>query len=154
MDNRKFSGCRRGVSTTLSYALNLAIAAILVSALLFAAGSTVQDQRQVTAREELRVIGQRIAAALQDADRMSRAGSAGYVFLEIGAPRTVAGLQYTIILNESTEQVLLRTSEPDITVKIPVSIANSDWIEQTSARGGRIYIEINQTDNSVRIGVA
>lgn len=140
----------RGVSTTLSYALNLAIAAILVSGLLFAAGSAVEDQRQTAAREELRVIGQRIAASIEQADRMVRVGTDTDLRLDILAPRGVAGLQYTIELNASTEDVVLTTENPDIEVRIDVT--NQTDLEQSEIRGGELVIVYN-SDGKLEVRV-
>lgn len=145
------SSDRRAVSTTLSYALNLAIAGILVSALLFAAGSTVQDQRQITVREELRVIGQRIAAAVQESDRMVRVGSDPQLRLTVIAPRSVAGLQYTIEFNSGSEEIVLTTEDPDIRVEIPVKTVTG--LQDSVARGGNIFI-VYEPGSGLRVGVA
>lgn len=134
----------RGVSTTLSYALNLAIAAILVSGLLFAAGSAVEDQRQLAAREELRVIGERIAGSIEQADRMAQVGAATDLRLDILAPRGVAGLQYTIELDPGTNEVVLTTDNPDLEVRIEV---NTDTpLSDSDIRGGELVIVYNSDE--------
>jgi hypothetical protein len=142
---------RRGVSTTLSYALNLAIAGILVSGLLFAAGSTVQDQRQIAVREELQVIGQRIASAVQESDRMVQVGSDPQLRMTVLAPRSVAGLQYTIEFDAGAGVIILETENPDITVR--VSVVTDTPLQDSEARGGNIFI-VYESGSGLRVGVA
>lgn len=144
MQNNNVRADERAVSTTLSYSLNLAIAAILVSGLLFAAGGTVQDQRQVATREELRVIGEGVTAAIQQSDRMVQTGDVEEFRLDVLAPRNVAGLQYTINFSANQSALILKTENPDIVVEIPVKISTE--IDSSEIRGGELIIVYTENE--------
>lgn len=130
----------RGVSTTVSYALNLTLSAMLISGLLFGAGSLVQSERRSAMEAELEVIGERLAAAIQSADRLNQTG-ADAVVVTVRAPERVAGNDYTVTVNTSgtTPELVLETNDPDITVRIPLAVNGS--LAATSFDGGPATIE-------------
>ena len=66
----------RGVSTILGYSLNLVVATLVVKGVLIAAGSLVESQRDQAARAELNVVGERLVADLETADRLAQIGRA------------------------------------------------------------------------------
>ncbi|MXR20388.1 DUF7266 family protein [Halobacterium bonnevillei] len=109
----------RGVSTTLGYVLNLGVAAILVTTLLLAAGTMVDDQRDRAVDTELRVVSERVAADLAAADRLARASDGGTVRYQIRAPRTVTGTTYDVRVNESgTDTVVLVGDRSGVSVSV------------------------------------
>jgi hypothetical protein len=109
----------RGVSTTLGYVLNLGVAAILVTTLLLAAGTMVDEQRDRAADTELRVVGERVAADLAAADRLARASNGGTVAYQIETPRTLAGTTYDVRVNESgTDTLVLVGDRSGVTVSV------------------------------------
>lgn len=143
-------GDRRGASTTLTYALNLALAAILVSVLLFGAGSVVEDERQSVAREELTVLGERIAATLQQADRMAAVtppGRSDTLRLTLSPPPRVAGSDYTVTLDSSTGTgdpvLILQTETPEVRVRITVPTTTP--VEAATIDGGPLVV-VNTSD--------
>ncbi|MFB6125117.1 MAG: hypothetical protein ABEJ59_04075 [Halanaeroarchaeum sp.] len=142
----------RGVSTVFGYTLNVAIATILVTGLLFAAGSVVDDQRQQAVRSELTVVGQRFTANLETADRLSRSGEDASVRLETHLPRTVAGVGYRIdvVTTGGTATAVARTETPDVRVTVP--IANETPVQATSVSGGPLVVVGNATGLEVRHG--
>ncbi|WP_435195406.1 DUF7266 family protein [Natronomonas sp. EA1] len=85
----------RAVSTTVSYALTLAITGILISGLLVAGAGFVDDQRERASATELNVIGQRLAADVGAADRLALA-TGGAVTMNRTLTDTVVGSGYRI----------------------------------------------------------
>ncbi|MFB6109064.1 MAG: hypothetical protein ABEJ82_09555 [Haloplanus sp.] len=93
---------RRGASTALGYVLSLGISALLISGLILAGGNLMDDQRQRTARVELRVIGQKFAGDLSTADRLASCPSCDDLRLRSDLPTRAASESYTIRLENET----------------------------------------------------
>ena len=87
---------RRGVSTAVGYVLTLAVTTMLVAGLLIGFGGFVEDQREGTARDEMRVIGQQVASDLSSADRLARIGTPAEVTVNRQLPTSVTGSTYRI----------------------------------------------------------
>jgi hypothetical protein len=122
-DVRRFCTDDRGVSTALGYVLNLGVAAILVTTLLLAAGTMVEDQRERAVETELRVVSERIAADLAAADRLARASDGGSVRYVVEAPMRVAGTTYEVRVNQSgNETVQLVADRTDVAVSMDVQV--------------------------------
>ncbi|MFB6163614.1 MAG: hypothetical protein ABEJ31_00475 [Haloarculaceae archaeon] len=137
---RRLGGDRRGQAISLNYALGLGIALILVTGLLIAGASFVNDQRTSAARTELRVIGQQLSADLASADRLAQSTSSNRtVTIERSLPPDVAGAGYTIDVVAAPDSYLrLQSHDPDVTVR--VDLVNETHVEGTSVNGGRIRI--------------
>jgi hypothetical protein len=129
----------RGVSTVVGYVLNLGIATILVSGLLISGGGLVDDQRERTARSQMDVIGNRIAADLETADRLLRTGN-GSVTIRSDLPPTVVGSQYQVdvVASNSTAVVRVETTRPSVIRTVPVR--NLTPVQTVSISGGDINI--------------
>lgn len=133
----------RGVSTVVGYVLNVGIATLLITGLIFASGNLVADQRERAVRSEFGVIGNRIAADLETADRLTRVSNGGEVRVSSQLPTYVAGRQYQITLEPAGDDVdvVLQMDSPD--VRASVTVNNSTAIEPTTVQGGAL--EINGT---------
>lgn len=130
-------GDDRGVSTALGYVLNVGVAAILVTMLLFSAGSLVETQRDRAVETELRVVGDRVAADLAAADRLARASDGGSVRYAVEAPPRVAGFEYDVHVNESGNVVLdADRSDVIITVGFQTEIP----VENATVSGGDFVV--------------
>jgi hypothetical protein len=131
----------RGVSSTLSYVLALAIAALLITGLIIAGSSFVTTQRDAVIREELEVIGQHIASNVEQADRMVEAsenGTNATVQVNQTLPSTVARSQYDVRLDASESQLVLTSTSPEETVR--VNVTTNTTLEDSSAGGGTISV--------------
>jgi len=133
----------RAVSTTLSYVLTLSIAAILVSGLLLAGGSYIDDRREAGVEDELTVIGQQLAAGLERADRLAVAGDSSSIALRIdqNLPSQVTGSGYRVSLDGSSEEINLESTSSDISVTVGFTSQTS--VTDSSAQGGQIQIVYN-----------
>lgn len=132
----------RGVSTVVGYVLNIGIATLLITGLIFASGNLVGDQRERAVRSEFDVIGNRVAADLETADRLVQASDGGDVVLETALPTFISGEQYQIGIQPDDAsdgvEVVLTMDRPDVTVHVPVN--NTTAIEQTTVTGGELII--------------
>jgi hypothetical protein len=113
----------RAVSTTLGYVLTLSITTILISGVMVAAGGFVATEHERVAQTELEVIGQRLAANLEAADRVATSSSdatATTVETRLELPNRVAGSTYRIRVDNSSNELVLRSVDPEVTVAINV----------------------------------
>ncbi|GAA0198433.1 hypothetical protein ACFFQF_15180 [Haladaptatus pallidirubidus] len=125
----------RGVSVTVNYALNLVVATLLIAGLLTATGGMVEDQRRDAVRTELQVIGQRLSADVQTADRLVQTGGTT-VAIESSLPERVAGVPYSVTVEPGV--FVLETSRPRVTVR--VSFVTTTTVEETAISGGSMTI--------------
>lgn len=132
----------RAVGSTINYVLSLAIASVLVTGLMLAGGTFVDDRRTEVIRNELTVVGQQVAADLERADRLVRAGetAAGTeVTLVRQFPERITGLRYRIeTVPGSPDRVRLVVGEHDVSVTVRVDTATP--IGAASAQGGTIEV--------------
>lgn len=140
----------RAVTTTLEYALSLAMATVVITGLLVAGGDFVEDRRDQVVRTELRVIGQQIASDVQRADRLARAGTgADRLRLNASYPDRVAGIGYSVAVipdaksgvSGKQRQLELTASEGNITVEIEMHVESS--LATTSFTGGDVALRFD-----------
>lgn len=140
----------RAVSSALGYVLSLAIAALLVSGLLAAGSGFVTSQRDVVIEEEMSVIGHQLASNLEQADRLVNASNAtresGSPVVQVNQtfPDTVARSQYDVILNGSTDQLILKSTDPELSVT--VNVTTSTDLANSTADGGEISVRYADPD--------
>ncbi len=144
----------RGVSTALGYVLTLAVASMVVVGLLAAAGGFVGDQRERAVRTEFDVLGQRVASDLATVDRLARSGDDASVTVESELPRTVAGTQYRVqvVGDASGATVILRSSQPDVTVRVPVT--NRTAVAPANVTGGPLELAYDRSRDEVVVSGA
>jgi hypothetical protein len=134
----------RGVSVTVGYPLNLAIATVLFSALLVGGSGLIDSQTRTVTRDELSVTGQQLAAELSDADRLVRAGdesAVSEISVRSELPERTAAGSYTVDIDHTGTggTIVLETRSPRMTVTVP--FRSETAIENTTVDGGPISIE-------------
>lgn len=130
------------MSTTLSYVLTLAIAAVLVSGLLLAGSTFVEDRREQVIRQELLVIGEHLATNVEQVDRYARANEdLAEARIEQTFPGRVTGTSYGVRLVENGMEptLVLRSVRPRVSVEVNVSVQTT--VADSNASGGRIAAE-------------
>lgn len=141
----------RAVSTTLNYVLSLGIATLLITGLLLAGGTFVDDRRENVVRSELTVVGQQIAADLARADRLVTA-SAGPtdVRVEQSLPERITGVLYRVSLHESPDQrLVLNTTE--VEVSVAVNVTTRTPLEDSRAEGGDLSIVYDESGGHLEV---
>jgi hypothetical protein len=134
------AGVDRGVSTVVGYVLNVGIATLLITGLLIAGTGLVEDQRERTVRTELDVIGNRLAADIETADRLLRTGNAT-VTVRSTQPETVAGSGYSIEVLTADGSVSLRLEANRVDVSRRVPVRNVSPVAAGTVSGGDLTIE-------------
>ena len=117
----------RATSVAVSYVLALGITAILISGLLVASSDYLEGERQRATIQELDGLGNRLAAALTDADRLSRSG--GETNLTVERPGRIAGSDYTVEIRRGpicatpseADCLHLRTATDNVSITIPLA---------------------------------
>lgn len=138
----------RAVSITLNYVLAIAISAVLVTGLLIAGGNFVGDQQESVVRNELSVVGQRLAADLERVDRMVAAGDdVDAARINRSLPTAAVGERYDIELDASAEPELVLTAD-GADVSVSVTISNRTPLADSSVRSGSVAVVYDPTGGS------
>lgn len=111
----------RGVSTAANYVLSLAVVALLISGLFVATNGFVADQQATAAREELTVVGNRVAADVSALDRLARLSDGGTAAATLDLPQQVAGQPYHLTVEDrggGDYALVLATTDLDVSVTV------------------------------------
>ena len=135
----------RAVSTNVGYVLGLGLVTIVITSLFIVGGTFVSDQREETVRAELQVVGQQLATDVSRTDRMiesARPARADTVNTTGSLPGDIAGSSYAAELNPNggNPYLALRTTQPDITVR--VNVTTTAPVEESRIDGGRYRITL------------
>ena len=145
----------RAVSITVNYVIVLGITAVLISGLLVGAGGYVQDQRESVVREQLSVVAEQVAAGIDDADRLARAGEGAVVngsrSVRIGVdlPTRVAGESYRIEVTEvptpagQPTRHALTLQSVSTRVSVTLSISTLVDVQDGSVNGGWMVVRLD-----------
>ena len=143
----------RGVSAVFGYVLTLGISTLLVSGLIIAAGGFVDNQRELTSRSELRVIGQQVSGDIAAADRLVRSGGTRTEITR-QIPERAVGSQYTVAVRTdgggpTPAYLELRTVRPEVTVE--VGIANETTVAGSEVGGGEIVVRYDRSAGHLEV---
>ena len=141
----------RAVSLTLNYVLAIAISAVLVTGLLIAGGNFVGDQQESVVRNELSVVGQRLAADLERVDRMVAAGDdVDAARINRSLPTAAVGERYDIELDASPEPELVLTAD-GADVSVSVTISNRTPLADSSVGSGSVAVVYDQPSGVIAL---
>ena len=141
----------RAVSITLNYVLAIAISAVLVTGLLIAGGNFVGDQQESVVRNELSVVGQRLAADLERVDRMVAAGDdVDAARINRALPTAAVGERYDIELDASPEPELVLTAD-GADVSVSVTISNRTPLADSSVGSGSVAVVYDQPSGVIAL---
>lgn len=143
--------CQRSVSTTFGYVLTLAISSLLVTGLIVAGGTFVDQQREQVVQHEMEVIGEHVAGNVQQVDRMVNASDESTPVAQINQsfPTHISGTTYNIELveNGGEPKLYLNSTRPELTVTVNVTTRTD--IGDSVADGGTIVIRHDDTEGIV-----
>lgn len=131
----------RAVAVTLNYVLVLGIATILVTGLLVAGGSFVEDQREGVIDSELAVIGNHLAGNIEQVDRMARAGEDDPSVAHVNQTfqTGVSGTTYTVQMETDPDTLVVRSSRPARIARIPIN-TRTQLDDGAFASGGEMTV--------------
>jgi hypothetical protein len=145
---RQFRGDDRAVSTALGYVLSLAIASILISGLMIAAGGFVEGEREQVIRSELEVVGQTLIADVEGADRLASAVD-GEVRVRSTLPRRVGSSAYTIEIADgpmASEPIYVLTlSAASVDVSVQLRLVTNTDVATGTVQGGELVVDYDPT---------
>lgn len=143
----------RAVSTTLGYALTLAITTLLITGLVFAVGTEVENRRESAITTEMNVIGNQITASLSSADRLAQAsGTNGVVVVSRSYPTDVAGTPYNVeIVDEGAGEYDLQLTSTDPEETVVVSTTLDTPLETGTVPSGRLVISYNTVTDTLSV---
>jgi PKD repeat protein len=141
----------RAVSITVNHVLAMGITSILMVGLFASTGTFVANQVDSAGQYELEVIGNRLAAEIQVADRMAARG--GQAELRVVQPSSVASGSYSVSLLTGSECdtptftshacLLLESGQRGASAKVP--IANTSNVRIRQANAGEFVITAEVT---------
>ncbi|WP_254543643.1 DUF7266 family protein [Halomarina pelagica] len=137
---------RRGVSTAVGYVLNLGLATVLITGLVFAAGTHVEQERETVIRSELVVVGEGIVADVGAADRLVQ-GGAEEVRIRRTIPERVAGAPYAVRVETTggEDYLVLSTRDPSVEVRFELVVETP---VSGVASGGGVVVEYVDTGDA------
>jgi len=146
--NKPFQKDDRGVSVAVSHIMTIAITAILISGLMFGAGSLLEGEKDRSAGQSLETIGEGLSGEISSVDRLADEETET-LRVTVDHPQRVSGSQYTIDLEDGDcsaplvdGQCLVLTSHGgDVEVGVPVN-ASADL--EGSVTGGTLVIEYDE----------
>lgn len=145
----------RSVSVTLNYILVLSITSVLITGLIIAGGSFVEDQREQVIEGELRIIGNHLAGNMEQVDRYVRVNESNPpsdAYINQTFSNDVTGSTYGVTLDKQgdTPQIVLNSTRPDISVRVNVTVKTS--VDTDSfANGGSISVAYDESANQLVI---
>lgn len=150
-----FVGDRRAVSSTVTYVLAVAITTILVSGLIVTAGGVLEDQRERALRNELAVVGERLAAELEGADRLV-ADEDATVHIQTTHPDRLAGTRYDVALvarapGPCDQYPCLALNASSVDVGVTVPLANETAVRATRVPGGDVTVRYEPTNGTLAL---
>lgn len=146
----------RAITSPVSFTLTVAMAMLLVTGLIYAGSAQVENQRSATARAQMDVVGQQVAANLEAADRMVRAseGDPSTLTIERRLPTEIVGTSYSVTVE--TDAVVVSSPVLDENVRVPVEartdVAASDGGDSDATiNGGQIAITYDSGDDELEV---
>jgi hypothetical protein len=163
-------GDGRAVTSPLAQVLIIAVTALLMMALATGAGALFDSQQTRAAQEELRSVGNRLAAEIARADSLAETG--GAITITSTQPERIVGGSYSVGLHTGAACdsgrlgggpcLVLTTADPDVTVRVPVqndtavdfgSRTPGTFVISTTAAGTGTSPGLTDPDLSTRVGV-
>ena len=109
----------RAQSSTIGYVLAIGVATLLITGLITGVGTFVEGRQEQAIRDQLTVVGERVASQLTAADAL--ATREGTVYLEPAFPERSVGMTYRTRLDASHAQLAVSTADPAFPLRVPVS---------------------------------
>jgi hypothetical protein len=131
----------RATAPALTYVFAIGITTILVSGLLITSTGFVDDSRDRTVREELEIVGERVAASIEAVDRASDGGATVSRRMEI--PGTVVDTSYRLDIVDCPDGaacLTLRSADPTLDLAVNVPLDNRSIVSIDRPRRRQLTI--------------
>lgn len=146
----------RSVSVALNYVIVLGITTVLITGLLIAGSTFVEDNREQVIDSELAVIGNHIAGNLEQVDRLVNASRTNVgddpdvAYINQSFQQQVTGTSYNVkVVDGDPPRVVLTSANPSVTVEVNATVRND--VQQTAVGGGAISIQYDASSDELVI---
>jgi len=145
----------RGVSSAVTYSFIVVITLALTGGLVVGTDALIQDQRQQVVTDQLDVVGQRLVATVETADRLSATANApDSLAVTREFPDRVAGSAYRVrVVNENpggTEStVYVETVDGEVSIAVRVSVDSANGIEESTVTSGAIRVRYESSNGKL-----
>ena len=118
----------RGVSTVVGYVLAISVTTVLLAGVILSTTQFIQFQQTETAKSQLDVVGEQIAFSAQKADTAALNRTARNATISasynrsVPVPNRVAGKQYTVLYNDTKEELILETVDGRVERRVPLRL--------------------------------
>lgn len=138
-------GSERAVSVTVNYVIALSLTAILVSGMLVAGGSFLEDRRESVTRGEFDVLGEQLAAGISQVDTLAATGAED-LRVAVHLPDTAAGSSYLVRVTEVSPpgdepgEYVLTFVSPATDLTRNVTVRTVTPLAETEVGGGTVVV--------------
>jgi len=154
-DSDRPASARRAVSITLNYVLVLVLSSILVTGLIIAGGTFVEQQRETVTQGELNVIGTHIAGNIEQVDRYVEAGNGTETaYVNQTFQPDVSGTPYRVRLiapDADTEPAQLRLNVQGTDIQVDINVSVRTDVIDSRADGGTIAVVYDDDEGGIRV---
>lgn len=142
----------RAVSVTLDYVILFAIAAVVLAGVATVSGAMISGQVESGVENELEATGERLAADIQDVERLVNTTDPENTTLRLESdlPRHVSGENYRITIGENGDELILYAPSPGIEVTTPVAAGLLNE-SAGSISGGAVVIEYDDGEEHIEV---
>ncbi|WP_435360353.1 DUF7266 family protein [Haloarchaeobius sp. DFWS5] len=153
----------RAVSIAVTHVLTVGITTILVAGLLIGAGGLLDEEKSDAARDEMRTIGNRIAADIASVDHAAQ-NSGSSMSLQTSHPTRIAGGGYAVRLRQESycaanfdvprevppdsACLVLEASSTNTVVVVPFD--NSTAVSTSAVSGGSFYVYYDGSEITIQ----
>lgn len=144
----------RAVSSPVAIVLTLAITVVLIIGLVVGVTGGVEQQREESVRQQLTIVGERIATELTSLDRLLYVSPNGSTSLKTRHPTRLAGARYWVTVDDSstcsgTRCLVLNATEPSVSVTVP--FRTETRVGETTVAGGWMVLTYNQSSENITV---
>lgn len=147
---------RRAVSSAVTYSFIVVITLTLTGGLVVGTDALIQDQRQEVVTDQLDVVGQRLVATVETADRLSAtANGPDSLAITRPFPDRLAGSAYRIrVVNDPSATdatVYVETVDGDVSIAVRVRLRSASGIRETTVAGGETRVRYDPSSDELVI---
>jgi len=134
----------RGVSSTVSYVLNLGILLVLFISMLYGASAFVDSSSDASTRKALETTGQSVAGTIEAVDRLNRSTSSSVELGQrISLPDEIRGNSYRITITDGDDSGMCDPDSLQIEsndIQESISFVSCSEVAETDVQGGDLYV--------------
>jgi hypothetical protein len=147
-------GDDRAVSSAVTYSFIVIITLVLTGGLVVGTDALINDQRQQVVTDQLDVVGQRMAATIETADRLSATtNDPDSLAITREFPQRLAGSAYQIRVDHNPSSsdytLYVETVDGDLSIAVRVSVSSASGIGETTVAGGETRVRYEPSSDEL-----